>query len=218
MRLIARALLGLTTRTTARGLDHLPPTGPLLVVFNHLGHLDGALVVSLLPYSVEAVALADLFHVPLTGQMLRLYGAIAVHRDVVDRDVVERCVATLKRSGVVALAPEARMSVTGALEKARPGAAYLALKTGAPILPIALSGTENSAVYGAWRRRRRPRLTATIGEAFRLPELPLSGPQRRESLAQASNLIMTRLAALLPAAYRGVYTDAVSDTEEHRHS
>jgi 1-acyl-sn-glycerol-3-phosphate acyltransferase len=101
------------------------------------------------------------------------------------------------------------MSVTGALERARGGAAYLAIKAGVPILPCALTGTENKHVYGEWKLLHRPRLTLTIGPAFRLPDLPLEGTGRRQSLEQASTIIMTHLAGMLPLAYRGVYAEAV---------
>jgi 1-acyl-sn-glycerol-3-phosphate acyltransferase len=209
--LLARTIVRLFTRTTICGLEHIPASGPLLVVFNHLGHLDGIMLVTKLPYDMECIALADLYNVPVTGQLLRLYGAIPIHRDVFDRAVVEQALGILAQGGALMLAPEARMSVTGALEKARGGAAYLALKSHAPILPVALTGTENAAVYGAWKGLRRPRITITVGEVFRLPDLPLAGAERKESIAVASTMIMARLAALLPPPYRGVYADAVQD-------
>lgn len=209
MRLLARAVVRLATCTTVRGRENLPAGGPLLVVFNHLGHLDAVVLIAKLPWSLEAIALSDLFRVPVTGQMLRLYGVIPVHRDVFDRDVVQRAMGALDQGRALILAPEARMSVTGALEKARGGAAYLALKTAAPILPVALTGAENSAVYPAWKSRRRAPVTMTIGPVFHLPELSLEGAQRKQSIADASTMIMTRIAALLPPQYRGVYADAV---------
>jgi 1-acyl-sn-glycerol-3-phosphate acyltransferase len=222
VRLLARAVKRVLTRTTvtmadsSHSLASLPRKGPLLVVFNHLGHLDAAILIPTLPYSVDAVALSDLLRVPVTGQIMRLYGVIVVHRDVFDRTVLERALDCLRGGGVLILAPEARMSVTGALEKARGGAGYLALKSGAPILPVALTGTENANVYGAWKSRRRPRITITIGEVFHLPDLPLDGQSRKQSIDQASTIIMSHLAALLPPQYRGVYADAVergSNTE-----
>ena len=209
VRLVAGAIVRLLTQTTVSGREHLPGGGPLLVVFNHLGHLDAGVIIASVPYNLEAIALSDLYRVPVTGQMLRLYGVIPVQRDVFDRSVVERAIGVLSTGGILFLAPEARMSMTGALEKARGGAAYLALKTGAPILPIALTGTENTRVYGSWKARRRPLITMTIGEVLRLPDLPLRGPERKQSLAEASRIIMAHIAALLPPAYRGVYADQV---------
>jgi 1-acyl-sn-glycerol-3-phosphate acyltransferase len=210
MRLVARIVVRLLMRTTVVGRENLPAGGPLLVVFNHLGHMDAPVLIANLPWNLDAIALSDLYRVPVTGQMLRLYGTIPVHRDVFDRSVVERALDVLNNSGVLILAPEARMSVTGALEKARGGAAYLALKTRAPILPVGLTGTENKTFYPQWKQRRRPRVTMTIGPVFRLPDLPLDGPERRQSITEASTLIMTNIARLLPESYRGVYSDAMT--------
>jgi 1-acyl-sn-glycerol-3-phosphate acyltransferase len=210
VRLVARAAVRLLSRTSVTGRENLPKSGPLLVTFNHLGHLDAAVLIAKLPYDADAIALSDLYNVPVTGQMLRLYGTIPVHRDVFDRAVLERAFAVLDAGGVLILAPEARMSVTGALERARGGAAYLALKTRAPILPVALTGAENTKVYGAWKRLRRPQITLTIGPVFHLPDLPLQGVERKESITQASTMIMTRIASLLPPSYRGVYADVVA--------
>jgi len=200
-RAVLRGFFRLFTRLEVTGLEHVPSGGPLIVVFNHLGHLDGPLIVATMPWPIEGIALSDLYRVPVTGQLLRLYGTIPVHRDEIDRRVIKQALAVLAEGKVLALAPEARMSRTGALEKARGGAAYFALRSGAPVLPVAITGTEK--VYSEWRRLRRPRLTVTIGEPFHLPRF--TGRARREQLAKASDEIMHRIAALLPPEYRGVY-------------
>src|SRR5690606_36913656 len=97
-------------------------------------------------------------------------------------------------------APEGRESHTGALERAKEGAAFLAQQTQAPVLPVAVTGTAWRVVLPAWRRLRRPCVTLTFGRPFCLdPGLP-----RRE----AADEIMRRIAALLPPEYRGVYADA----------
>lgn len=207
VRLIARAAVRLLTRTVVTGRENVPAQGPLLLVFNHLGHMDAAVLISVLPRNVEAVALSDLYRVPVTGGILRLYGAIPVRRDVFDRAVVTRAQQVLCGGGALMLAPEARMSVSGALEKARGGAAYLALKSQALILPVGLMGTFNRDFYATLKQRRRPRVTVTIGRPFRLHDLPPDAPLHKPELEQASMTIMTHIARLLPAEYRGVYAD-----------
>ena len=200
-RSLLRVLFRLFSRLEVRGPENLPPGGPLIVVFNHLGHLDGPLLIAVLPWPVEGIALADLYRVPVTGQLLRLYGTIPVHRDELDRRVIRKALEVLAEGRVLALAPEARMSRTGALERARHGAAYFALRTGAPILPVAITGTERA--YSEWGRLRRSRLTVTIGQVFRLPRC--QDGARRKQLAKATDEIMRRIAELLPPEYRGIY-------------
>jgi 1-acyl-sn-glycerol-3-phosphate acyltransferase len=200
---VLRVFLRLCTRLETSGLDNIPQGGPLLVTFNHLAHLDAALVLPFLPQPVEGIALEDLFHVPVTGQLLRLYGAIPVHRDQFDRDVIRRALQVLDEGKILALAPEARMSLTGALEQARQGAAYLALRSGAPILPAAVTGTET--VPSDLKRLRRPRLTLTFGEVFVTPPQASKPQSRRQQVTDLTDEIMYRIAALLPPEYRGVY-------------
>lgn len=200
---IIRGLLRLSSHWEVHGRENLPDGGPLLVVFNHIAHFDGALVIASLPFEMEAIGLSDLWDVPVTGQLLRLYGVIKVHRDAYDRDVLRQALQVLAAGKVLGLAPEARMSPTGTLERGRRGAAYLALRSGAPILPIGLTGTET--VYASLPRLRRPRLTANIGPVFRLKGPLKRGAERRAQLGAGRDEIMRRIAALLPPEYRGVY-------------
>ncbi len=202
-RLLLRLLFRLLTRWEVKGIENLPESGPLVVAFNHLAHLDAPLLVATLPWPLEGIALADLYHVPVTGQFLRLYGAIPVHRDEFDREVIRRGLEVLATGKVLALAPEARMSRTGALERARHGAAYFALRSRAPILPLAITGTERA--YSEWKRLRRPRLTVNIGRPFTPPPYESKGEARRRQLEEVTEEIMRRIAELLPPEYRGVY-------------
>jgi 1-acyl-sn-glycerol-3-phosphate acyltransferase len=204
-RFVLRVFLRLFTRLKAKGLENIPQGGPLLVAFNHLAHLDVALVLPFMPQPMEGIALENLYHVPVTGQLLRLYGTIPVHRDQFDREVIRRALQVLAEGKILALAPEARMSLTGALERARQGVAYLALRSGAPILPVAITGTEH--VPSDLKRLRRPRLTVTFGELIATPPRASKPQARRQQVAEFTDEIMYRIAEMLPPKYRGVYGD-----------
>jgi len=104
---------------------------------------------------------------------------------------------------IIAIAPEGRYSVTGALEEGSGGAAFLAYKSGAPILPIAVTGTENENVYGHLRRFRRAPVHVKVGKIFRLSG---QASARQEAVSQGTRQIMAELASLLPAKYRGEYS------------
>jgi 1-acyl-sn-glycerol-3-phosphate acyltransferase len=139
--------------------------------------------------------------VPGTGLALRAYGIILIHRDEYDRQVIRTALGTLNRGDLLAVAPEARQSPNAALEKGRQGAAYLALKSGAPIVPVGITGTQN--VYGAWRQRQRPDICMMVGIPFHLSAQP--GANRREALEAAHTVIMKHIAQLLPVEYRGCW-------------
>jgi 1-acyl-sn-glycerol-3-phosphate acyltransferase len=200
---ILRGLLRALTRCRVSGRENLPRGGPLIVVFNHMAHLDGPLVMASVPWEIEAIALSDLYNVPVIGPLLRLYGVIPVHRDEFDRQVLRRALKVLAEGKVLILAPEARQSPTCTLERGRKGSAYLALRSGALILPIGLTGTET--VYSALRHLKRPRLTVNIGVPFRLRGPLARGAERKVQLTSGRDEIMRRIAALLPIQYRGVY-------------
>lgn len=200
-----RALFRLATRLEISGLADVPARGPLVVAFNHLGYSDPVLMIAYLPECPEIIGLADLLEIRGLGAAMRAYGAIPIHRDQFDRAVVERALRVLESGKMLAMAPEARMTRSGALERARLGAAYLAAKANAPVLPVALAGTENEAIFRAWRAGRRPKLTVAFGRPFRLGDVPLAGPGRRDALREAADEIMRRIADMLPARYRGVY-------------
>jgi 1-acyl-sn-glycerol-3-phosphate acyltransferase len=194
-RLAARALL----RLTVRGVENVPRTGGLLLAMNHLGDADGILVLGFAPRAVALLGKAEILGWPVIGAAARAYGMIPVRRGEPDRGALEACLRALASGRALLVFPEGFESPSHALVEAKEGAGFLALRSRAPVVPVAVAGTES--VYRTWRRFRRPCVTLTFGEPFRLPP----GVKRRE----ATGLIMRGIAALLPPEYRGVYADAV---------
>lgn len=215
LKLFFRGLFAALTRTEVHGLEHVPRDGAVIVAGNHLSPLDPVLGGIFMPWPVEPLALADLFDVPGTGTLLRLYGVIPVQRDSHDGTALTMAIDALASGKRVGILPEGRMSVTGALERARTGVAYLALTSGAPVLPCAVTGTEHALSDLA--RLRRPRLTLTIGEPLRY-ERHVTGSPGRERLREVADAIMYKIAGMLPAPYRGVYSVFPPSGPPARHS
>ena len=205
LRGLARGLLHTFARLETRGVENVPLSGPLLIACNHTSHLDPISSVAAIPREIEFVGLADLAAVPVTGQVLRAYQVIWVRRDELDREVVKQCLAALDRGAAVWLAPEAERSATGTLIRGRQGVAWLAARSGAPVLPMAIAGAHLAAAQ--WRRLHRPTIQVVFGRPLRLDVPPnVDGAGRRAAVAANTETLMRQIAALLPPEYRGVYS------------
>jgi 1-acyl-sn-glycerol-3-phosphate acyltransferase len=111
----------------------------------------------------------------------------------------------MEEGNLLAISPEGTRSRVGSLIEAKPGATYLATKLNRPIVPVAITGTEDKIILGNLKRLRRSHITVTAGPHFTLPPVPREG--RDEMLKQYTDEIMCRIAVLLPEKYRGVYAE-----------
>ncbi len=205
-RFLIKTVLQTATRLQAIGSENIPPSGSYVVVSNHLGRLDPALVYYYLNRRDIILMVAEKYrHVPLLPWFIQQLNGLFVDRFNADFSTVREALQRLKAGGVLVLAPEGTRSKVGSLLEGRPGASYLASKAGAPIIPVAVTGTEDKKVVANLKRLRRSPVVLRVGRPFYLP--PLRGPDREAGLAQYTDEIMCRLAALLPHEYRGVYAD-----------
>lgn len=206
---LSRLVVAVCTRTQTHGFENIPPGGPMLVVSNHLGDADFIVGIARSPVMIDALAKAELYDFPVIGRLLEAYGVIWVRRGQPDRRALRAVLGGLREGRMIAIAPEARESLTGALEEGTHGAAYLALKAGVPLLPVTFTGTENAHIYDNLKKLRRTEVTMTAGKPFRLDDLGFS----REAIEEATQRIMAVLAAQLPEHYRGVYRKTVGYSE-----
>jgi 1-acyl-sn-glycerol-3-phosphate acyltransferase len=183
------------------GVKNFPKRGPALVVINHLGDADAVLLSASIPKLIDGMGKIELNEEKWAGPVLRAYGVIWVHRGRPDRKAIRAALDGLSQGRFIALAPEGRQSVVGGLEEGTEGAAFLAMKSGAPIVPVAMTGTENEHIYGRkwWKRAKA---TLTVGKPFYLKEYE----DRQFMIKQGTEQIMESLADLLPESYRGKYS------------
>lgn len=192
-------LLGLTKvlfRVRISGLENVPPTGPLLVVGNHLHNVDPLLISVAIPRPVHYMAKKELFAVPLVGRVIRVGGAFPVDRGTADRNAIRIASLNLKQGIAVGMFPEGTRSKSRALKTALPGAAAIAQLTGAPILPVAITGSERLFVKS---------VSIVVGKSFVIPSRTADG--QRIGRDEATNRLMAEIVELLPPEYRGVYAD-----------
>lgn len=202
---LVRFAIDLIARVEILGAEHVPQDGRFVIATNHLGRLD----VALLFYAMEGdfiLPVAEKYqHHWLFGPVGNAMGAIWLDRFNADVRSVREILARMKAGGILVIAPEGTRSKSETMAEGKPGVAYLAMKAGVPILPIALAGTEDRLVIERLKRLQKSHIKVVVGPPFLLP--PVKGRDREAALKGYTDEIMCRIAALLPPKYRGVYAD-----------
>jgi len=195
LRPLARSVLDRRFDVRVHGEDHVPRGGPVILVCNHIGLLDGPLLAAYAPRPVHTLTKEEMF-TGATGRFLLALGQVPLARYDVDVTAVKRCVRVLRDGGVVGVFPEGTRG-DGQVRVLHPGAAYLALVTGAPVIPIANWGTQHVVPPGKLPRLfPRRRVTVVAG-----PPVDLSrwagGPRTRTALNGVTSAIMTEVTRLV---------------------
>jgi len=200
-RWIIRRLLRLFFGFTVVGRHHEPQTGPVIVVSNHLSDLDALVIGSALRRPVSYMAKEELFTPPLLRWWVTACGAFPVRRGAPDRRAFRTALEVLRRGGVLVMFPEGTRGRDRTLRPPEPGAAMLALRTGAPLLPAAILGTDLVFPRDA-RRLRRSRITVRLGLPIHIGGRShgsgTDGSRRnREDVEEVGRLYMREIGRLL---------------------
>jgi 1-acyl-sn-glycerol-3-phosphate acyltransferase len=192
--------------------EKIPQKGPVLLVSNHLGDADVIVGLAVTTSPFDVMGKIELYDHPVAGRLMESYGTIWVHRGQPDRRAIQAALDGLAEGRMIAIAPEGRESLDGTLEEGTGGAVFLALKAKVPVIPVAITGTENWRLYGNLKRLRRTRVTFTVGDLFQIEELG----NRRESIAAGTQKVMLTLARMLPPEYQGAYRHLVENEDGSR--
>jgi 1-acyl-sn-glycerol-3-phosphate acyltransferase len=205
VRFIVRFIMALIAKIEVDGLAQLP-TGNVIIAANHLGRLDTAVLLCVIDREDIIMAIAEKYkNHPLFGAMGRAVDAIWLNRFEADFHALRVILERMKRGGLFVIAPEGTRSKTASMQIGKPGVAFLASKSGYPVLPVALIGTEDHGILENLKHFRRSRIRVVADEAFYV-EIP-KGRERDEALRAVTDEIMCRIASKLPESYRGVYAE-----------
>ncbi len=203
-----RTFFSIFTRLDIRGLENVPRDGALIVAMNHMSFLDPLLVCALVPREVIPMAKIEAFRTPIIAWWVKWYGAYPVRRGEADVSAVKTSLQILKSGGVINIAIEGHRSETGTLLRGREGAIIIGHRANAPILPVAIWGSRD--LKHNIGRLRRTDIHIRIG----VPVVAvLSDRASRDELANATDELMTHIAEMLPAEWRGYY--ATVSRREH---
>ena len=196
----------------APNLDKIPRKGPLIVYSNHTGQIEVPLLYShLQPRLVTGIAKVETWNGWFLRWVFNLWGAIPIRRGEVDIEAMRKSLEALENEYILAIAPEGTRNKTGKLIRAHPGVITLALRSGAPLLPVAHWGGEN--FLANLKRLKRTDFHIRVGEPFKLN--PGADRVSRDVRQQMVDEMMYRLAALMPDDYRGAYADLETATEKY---
>lgn len=205
LRSIVRFIMHLIADVEVSGLDSLPQ-GNFILAANHLGRLDTAILLYAVDREDIILPVAEKYkNHPLFGAIGRAVDAIWLNRFDADHAAFREILARMEKGGLMVIAPEGTRSKTEALQEAKMGVAFLANRSGYPVLPVALTGTEDRLIVKNLKKFRRSKITAKAGELFHV-EVP-RGRGREQALRAATDDIMCRIAVNLPERYRGFYAD-----------
>jgi 1-acyl-sn-glycerol-3-phosphate acyltransferase len=200
-------VLRLLARLEIEGLEYIPDKGPYLLAINHLHWLDPPVLAVAFPHRAYIFAAEKWEQHWFLGPFMRSLDAIFVQRGEVDRKALRQALAILDGGGVLGLAPEGTRSKTGAMQRGRSGAAYMAFRAGVPVIPSIAIGQEE--VFPSLLRFRRATIRVVFAPPFEPPQI--EGRAKGAQVHAFAEEIMYHLAAMLPPEYRGVYANVAEE-------
>ena len=205
-RFIIRLILQLIAHVELSGFENIPAAQGYVIAANHIGRLDAALAYYIFDRPDIIVMVAEKYQkYAFTRWLTHVVNGIFIDRYNADVGALRQTLRRLQSGGILTMTPEGTRSKSGNLIEAKPGGIYLAWKAGVPILPAALTGTEDAVVKDRLKHFKRLDIKAIAGRPFMLP--PVKGKDRDAAMQEYTDEVMCRIAALLPEERRGVYAE-----------
>ena len=191
-------------RARVEGEEHIPRSGPFILVSNHTSNLDPEILGWAIGFRtnrlIHFMAKTEMRRWPVIGWLATQSGVYFVRRGERDRAAQRYSLEALAAGRPIAMFPEGTRSRDGHLKAGKSGAALLAMRSGAPLLPVGIAGTHR-LFPGDSKLPHPSRILIRVGEPFTLPHVP-DGRIDRQALGEGTELIMAAIAELLPESQR----------------
>ena len=195
------------------GSENVPVEGPAILMINHIALIDPIVVIHSLQRNIVPLAKIEVYEYPIIGILPKIWEVIPVKREEFDRRAIHQVMETLGDGEIVLVAPEGTRGPT--LKQGKEGIAYLASRSGVPVIPVAIEGTQNFPTFRFTKSWRNPGIQVQFGKPFRFRSI--HKPADRDDLRKMTDEAMYILASYLPEYRRGHYSDfskASQDTIE----
>jgi 1-acyl-sn-glycerol-3-phosphate acyltransferase len=195
---------------SVEGLENIPKDGAAILFINHVAFVDPIIAIHVTPRNIVPLAKVEVYEYPLIGIFPKLWGVIPVHREDFDRRAIQKAVEVLRAGEIILVAPEGTRR--SALSQAKEGVAYIAIKSGAPVIPMAIRGSVGFPAFRTASRWQGSGARVKIGKPFRFRNHAVRASH--QELRQMTDECMYILAALLPEPLRGIYKDLSKATQD----
>lgn len=198
LRYVAIVLLNIIVRFRVRGLYNVPKQGAFIIASNHLSWTDIPFIPLYLRRKLVYMAKEE-YYTSKLAWLVRFLGAFPVKRGEGDRQALRAAEGQLEKGNILGIFPEGTRSRSRAMAKAHAGMGMIALRSGVPVIPVAIWGSEKTF------KKFRPQVTVSYGEPMLLK--PKGKKITREDIDEATEQVMRKIAEMLPPEYRGVYSE-----------
>ncbi len=196
------------------GKENIPPAGSFILVSNHVHLLDPILLAVSFPRWISFMAKEELFHLPFLKDILVWAKEFPVSRTGTLKDkqlTIRKANDVLQQGLVLGMFPEGRRSPDGKLIRGKAGPVAIAARINAPLLPVGIIGIEKiRGISCLWRRSR---IVIIFGKPFELPSI--EGKLTRRQMNLLTDMMMDRIANLLPLEQRGVYSELSNYSDDN---
>ena len=206
LRLFFRGLFHLLGKVELYGMDKIPKHNKYVIAFNHVSLVEIPFIGAFWPKIVEIIGATVVWGRPGVAIVARMWEGIKVKRTEFDREVFRKVKMVIDAGFPLMISPEGTRSHTPGLARGKPGVSYIIDKAKVPVLPVAVVGNTIDFLHQGIRGKR-PTIQMFVGDLINMPLLTGRGKERRDMRQRNTDIIMARIAEMLPESYQGVYSD-----------
>jgi len=206
MRVSFRGLFHLLGKVELCGMDKIPQHNKYVIAFNHVSLVEVPFIVAFWPTIVEIIGAAVVWERRGHAIVAKMWEGIQVKRTEFDREVFRKVEMVIDAGFPLMISPEGTRSRSPGLGRGKPGVAYIVDKGQLPVLPVAVIGNTIDFLHQGFRGKR-PTIQLFVGDLINIPPLTGRGEERRNMRQNNTDIIMARIAEMLPESYQGVYSE-----------